>query len=820
MRALIRFIILAVFVVLLAACNSRGDLPTHQFVQEDIKKPDNKMHSWKFLDMNDDGVHEVLQVSTDAPGYNFMIIYDSRLKALSQINMKHKIRGFELLRHPETKHPWLFYSFNDGSKVYLQVARYEWTEPLRRTDLAYEPIERFDELKDNPNYEWFAAIYPQKIVDLDGDGRLDLICMTSDSFTSNPRGVVVYDLESGAKKWQFNVPTAPASLLCEDFDGNGNYEVLLSNYSFKNNNWEMHGIDDSNGWLMMLDSAGNLLASQKTFNDFGAIKLAIADTDDDGIPEIYKLEATWGASNYQNRIEKLLWKEGRFQNIAKYISPTVFSRYHDSFVVSENPADKTKFVVPVKGSKLLILDRDLEPLEHRFEIPVQIVWAIDDILGKSHSQILVQSDDGNYHLLNHEGRLLASIANPFPDESGVHANIVSINGNLKRVVFSTPMQMRYYRIGRLPLHTLFVSYVKHYSKLVNTLILLLLLGVFIRMFRIRNCYRRIINGMQSGVVLYNYRGKAIYINRYMKSFYNDLQINKESDISEVTNQIYAHLQRFKKTNSYADETVMDINFGSSIRSFRLAVMKPGGFFLRYAVLLNPVLITQEELDTKLAWADLARRLSHHVRRHISNVLLAMEPLDAEGTSAEARKEYMDLIRDEVNQIKIFTHSFQRFTELKDYQLKYQDILPSIERTLARIKPQENIKLVKDYSLKSVEAWIEPIRFEEALANIIGNALDAMSKGGTLNISVKEFPFHEINDKNLNILIEIEDTGSGISPKYLEEIWQPFFTTKQSGTGIGLPESKKIIESMNGEVRIQSEQGIGTIVSIWLQGEQR
>jgi len=70
---------------------------------------------------------------------------------------------------------------------------------------------------------------------------------------------------------------------------------------------------------------------------------------------------------------------------------------------------------------------------------------------------------------------------------------------------------------------------------------------------------------------------------------------------------------------------------------------------------------------------------------------------------------------------------------------------------------------------------------------------------------------------LRVLIEIEDTGIGIPTKYLEDIWKPFFTTNQSGTGIGIPETKKIIDSMGGLMNIQSEEKVGTVVSIWLKG---
>jgi len=95
----------------------------------------------------------------------------------------------------------------------------------------------------------------------------------------------------------------------------------------------------------------------------------------------------------------------------------------------------------------------------------------------------------------------------------------------------------------------------------------------------------------------------------------------------------------------------------------------------------------------------------------------------------------------------------------------------------------------------------------------------MPEGGTLHISIREFPLHQSPGGNLSVLVEIEDSGKGIPQKYMEDIWKPFFTTNQSGTGIGIPETRKIVDSMGGLIDIQSEEGLGTTVSIWLKGSQ-
>ncbi|NLK49486.1 MAG: ATP-binding protein, partial [Candidatus Cloacimonetes bacterium] len=199
-------------------------------------------------------------------------------------------------------------------------------------------------------------------------------------------------------------------------------------------------------------------------------------------------------------------------------------------------------------------------------------------------------------------------------------------------------------------------------------------------------------------------------------------------------------------------------------------------------------------------------------------ILVLPLLEKDDLEAGQKEEYLQIIRDEIEKVRVFTHSFQRFTELKNYDLKLQDIAPSLEHVISHLRLPENITLIKNWTLKSVHAFIEPIRFEEALINLINNAVEAMPDGGTLHVSIKSFPNHSSPKGPLSVLVEIEDNGIGIPEKYLDEIFNPFFTTNQSGTGIGIPESRKIIESMGGEIHIQSEEGVGTVVSLWLKGE--
>jgi len=292
-----------------------------------------------------------------------------------------------------------------------------------------------------------------------------------------------------------------------------------------------------------------------------------------------------------------------------------------------------------------------------------------------------------------------------------------------------------------------------------------------------------------------------------------LEHNPKANLKYLDDSLPAFSTAFRnfrsKWTEYEDSQVQIAG-----KTMRLHIEKLKWLKNRYLISLFS--LAQDGHAQSLEWAETARRLSHHVRRHITNVILALDVL--ESTEDEAQKEYLGMIKSETEKIRIFTHAFQRFTEMQDYELKLQDLVPSVEHAFSQIRIPGNVKLIKNYKLNSIHARIEPIRFEEALINIINNATEAMPDGGMLNITIKVFPPRQSPKDGYSILVELEDNGKGIPARYMEDIFKPFFTTNQSGTGIGIPETRKIIDSMGGIFEIHSEENLGTSVLLWLKGE--
>jgi len=153
---------------------------------------------------------------------------------------------------------------------------------------------------------------------------------------------------------------------------------------------------------------------------------------------------------------------------------------------------------------------------------------------------------------------------------------------------------------------------------------------------------------------------------------------------------------------------------------------------------------------------------------------------------------------------------REFAQILSPELKLGDIEPVLRQVVKKFEPRTKkmgIDLVTHIDDRLLPIKIDTSQLFAALSSIIENALEAMSHGGVLTIEAE-------GDKD-NILIRILDTGPGIAEEHLGSVYDPFFTSKTRGAGLGLTIVHQIIRNHYGEINIRSRKGEGTIVSIRL-----
>ena len=139
----------------------------------------------------------------------------------------------------------------------------------------------------------------------------------------------------------------------------------------------------------------------------------------------------------------------------------------------------------------------------------------------------------------------------------------------------------------------------------------------------------------------------------------------------------------------------------------------------------------------------------------------------------------------------------RPSDVRPVAAPLEDSVAHVLRLIAQDAEKRGVRLVNSLPAALPPARMDPDRLGQALLNICLNALDAMPDGGTLTLGCTVEKQH--------LVLSVTDTGQGIAPENLNHIFDPYFTTKGHGTGLGLATVHKIVEALEGEVYVQSRQ---------------
>jgi two-component system, NtrC family, sensor kinase len=178
-----------------------------------------------------------------------------------------------------------------------------------------------------------------------------------------------------------------------------------------------------------------------------------------------------------------------------------------------------------------------------------------------------------------------------------------------------------------------------------------------------------------------------------------------------------------------------------------------------------------------------------------------------------RLDYMNTVLEECSRIKNIVQNLLDFSRPKKTDFRVSNINTVIKSSLRLIQNMLHISGVEtklNLQTELPDVFIDENRIQGVLVNLYTNAIQAMSPGGTLSIRTI---FENNSD---HILVDIEDTGIGIPPEFISNIFDPFFSTKGTGgTGLGLSISYGIIKNHKGGIKVKSEAGVGTTFTIEL-----
>lgn len=208
-------------------------------------------------------------------------------------------------------------------------------------------------------------------------------------------------------------------------------------------------------------------------------------------------------------------------------------------------------------------------------------------------------------------------------------------------------------------------------------------------------------------------------------------------------------------------------------------------------------------------AELAGSLAHEIKNPLSvihmNIDLLSEDLEELDTPVARRSlDRVDIVRGQCERMEGLLRDFIRYTRLTNIDLASGSLNDQIETVLRAYEAQASaegidVERYLDPDLPAIKLHSDSL--QAALMNLVKNALESMSRGGQLVVRT-----YITRD---SAALDLIDTGSGVDDKTILHMFEPFYSTKEGGSGLGLPTARRIIEAHGGRMAIQSEVGRGT-----------
>jgi len=223
-----------------------------------------------------------------------------------------------------------------------------------------------------------------------------------------------------------------------------------------------------------------------------------------------------------------------------------------------------------------------------------------------------------------------------------------------------------------------------------------------------------------------------------------------------------------------------------------------------------------EVEKLSALGRLTADVAHEIRNPLTAIGGFAKRLEKRLPEVTAEKEYAKIIVHEVERLERILRDTLTFSREAKYHLQYADMNALVARTEAKFGEvclEKRLLLAVRRSPDLPPCIVDEDQIRQALDNLVTNAIDAMTDGGTLVLATRT----ACENGTRYVVIDVSDTGPGISPGLVRRIFEPFYSTKEigHGTGLGLSICKKILEEHRGSIRVSATAGGGATFSLFI-----
>jgi PAS domain S-box-containing protein len=343
-----------------------------------------------------------------------------------------------------------------------------------------------------------------------------------------------------------------------------------------------------------------------------------------------------------------------------------------------------------------------------------------------------------------------------------------------------------------------------------------------RLAREKGFLETIFNTLQEGVLVLDPKGRILYLNPRVEDL---LGIRAEPAVGQ---SVRPYLKELDWDELLEEPRVVSRElevFYPEPRylNFYLVPLEGG---LGFAMIFHDLTADREknretiESEKINALTLLAAGVAHELGNPLNSLnihfqLLERELRKLEGTKGERLQDNLRVVRAEIARLDTIINQFLRAVRPTAPTRALGSVQEVMEQSLEFLQPEikdRDILVETEYERDVPTVELDRDQLKQAFYNIIKNALQAMGTGGILRITI------ERNDTH--VLVSFTDNGSGITSEHVTRIFEPYFTTKATGSGLGLLIVRRIVRDHGGEMEMQSEVGRGTTVRVLLPLKER
>ena len=363
-----------------------------------------------------------------------------------------------------------------------------------------------------------------------------------------------------------------------------------------------------------------------------------------------------------------------------------------------------------------------------------------------------------------------------------------------------------------------------------------------RLARERTFLETLFNAIEDGVLVVDENGRILYFNQAVVQL-----IGLGSDVEG------RHVTEFLPELNWDNISKMDARGGERVARHEFEINYPRPRFVRlYVAPLDGIasgssgvaLILHDATEARQATFEaieservqaltlLAASVAHEIGNplnalhiHLQLMERSVKKLKVDGRSKNAAasipeisdklEQYLDVCKGEIARMDYIITQFLQAIRPAPLQPRLASLNDVVDETLKLLKPElDNRGLVVKFkpTRRLTATPIDATQMQQVLVNLIKNAMQAMSSGGRLALQTGE--------SSDGVWVSVADTGGGIPQEQIARIFEPFYTTKKKGTGLGLMIVQRIIRAHGGKIEVESRVGQGTTFRIWLPFHQR